>query len=744
MVESTATFNESDIDISQIDFSDLESQYQINEPELNFDNYVVCDGAPIAPESKAPMLKKVLGKLFNQAGKVIDMYMPIEDGKSKGYLIIEFENPLQANKAVKSLNGKKLDVKHTLLVNKLSDVEKYGFEDNVKDEFEEPHVEDYHSHGYLKSWLLDPSGRDQFMLHYNDTVGVFWNKKDLQPEDAIEPRAHWTSAFMKFSPKGSYLFSLFPHGVQSWGGEKFDRIKRFLHPGVRLIDFSPNENYLVTLSPEPISIPPDNHPARSQCLFSNESEGHKLVIWDLQSGLPVRTFALPPNLEKQTTMPWPLIKWSYDDKYCARMGPDALAIYSTNDEFQLLDKKPIKIEGIQDFEFSPSGVRLSTTRKNDEPEIMLSYWTPESTNQSARVSIMQLPTKQILRTINLFQVSNVKMFWQDEGKYLACKVDRHTKSKKTQFTNLEIIQLNEKDLPVEKLELKEVVNNFQWEPKGYRFVTISHLDIANPNPSAPDSILTFYDIENQKVKQTQSRKVPGGGLISVNATKKWLPFKTIKDKHSNELYFSPRGRFIAIASIKGSANTKIEFYDLDYEGEPDKIEKIDLDNSNKVSSKFKTLNDVEHRGLTNLQWEPSGRFLAGWSSSWKHKIENGYKLYTMVGKMFREELIDGFKEFEWRPRPDSLLSVNDKKKIKKNLKEYAAQFEELDAMEADAELRELILKRKRLLQEWTAWRKETVEHLKELGLINEESHAKEEVIEEIKEVILEETEEVVN
>lgn len=34
------------------------------------------------------------------------------------------------------------------------------------------------------------------------------------------------------------------------------------------------------------------------------------------------------------------------------------------------------------------------------------------------------------------------------------KVDRHTKTKKTLFCNLEIFRMNEKDYPVEVIELK--------------------------------------------------------------------------------------------------------------------------------------------------------------------------------------------------------------------------------------------------------------------------------------------------
>ncbi len=47
-----------------------------------------------------------------------------------------------------------------------------------------------------------------------------------------------------------------------------------------------------------------------------------------------------------------------------------------------------------------------------------------------------------------------KLYWQNLGDYLCVKVDRHTKTKKSIFCNLEIFRMREKDYPVEVIELK--------------------------------------------------------------------------------------------------------------------------------------------------------------------------------------------------------------------------------------------------------------------------------------------------
>ncbi|ABN67905.1 translation initiation factor eIF3 subunit [Scheffersomyces stipitis CBS 6054] len=700
---------EKQVNLDDIDFSDLEEQYEV---DVGLDNYVVVDGAPIAPEAKVPVLIKVLKKLFNTVGKVVEgdegIYMPLEDGKSKGYLFVQFETSEMAEAAIKQLHGKKLDQKHRLLVNRLSDIEKYGVEGNVAAEFVEPELPPFKSHGYLKSWLQDPQGRDQIALHHSETFGVFWNKKKSDPEPVFEPRKFFTSKYAKFSPKGTYLFSIHPQGVQSWGGADFSSIDKFMHNQVRLVDFSPNEKYMVTLSPLPITAP-DSAAERAVFPFGPESYGHKLVIWDLTTGEPARTFALPPHLEGQKEMPWPLVKWSHDDKYCARQGPGALAVYETP-SFQLLDKKLIKIDDIVDFEWAPAGVHLANN-KSENGHHLLSYWTPESSNQTARVAVMQIPTRQILRTVNLFQVSDCKMHWQSEGKLLCVKVDRHTKSGKTIFTNLEFFKTTEKDIPVEKLELKEIVINFAWEPKSERFVIISRLDDGNLNSAIPKNIIDFY-----------APDVNGKGK---SATSVYKSYKTITDKHSNTVFWSPKGRYVVVATISRS-NGEIEFFDVSF------------DDSNKnAPANVKLLKNDKFSGMTNISWDPSGRFVATWSSSWLHTIENGYKLYEFTGNLLRDDSIDQFKEFIWRPRPASLLNSADRKKVRANLREYSAQFEESDAMEADAALRELIYARRRALEDWKAYR---AKHASKAVKANE---VQAEIIEEIKEEIIEEKEEIV-
>lgn len=139
-------------------------------------------------------------------------------------------------------------------------------------------------------------------------------------------------------------------------------------------------------------------------------------------------------------------------------------------------------------------------------------------------------------------------------------------------------------------------------------------------------------------------------------------------------------------------------------------------------------------------------------------MENGYHLYTFSGHLLREEPIDQFKQWAWRPRPERLLSKDEMKNVRKNLREYSRAFEEADNAKRSSADKAVVDARRRQLEEWLAWRERTMEDLledrRELGLeevseeraalvVLEDEEAEGKVVEEIFEEILEESEEVI-
>lgn len=134
-------------------------------------------------------------------------------------------------------------------------------------------------------------------------------------------------------------------------------------------------------------------------------------------------------------------------------------------------------------------------------------------------------------------------------------------------------------------------------------------------------------------------------------------------------------------------------------------------------------------------------------------MENGYHLYDFKGELLREEPLDKFKQLLWRPRPATLLSKDEQKSIRKNLREYSKDFEEQDRIEEDKEKGAIVEERRRILSEWLAWREREAEELamdrRELGIeeVEVEDEGAEEgakVVEELVEEVLDETEEILS
>lgn len=495
------------------------------------------------------------------------------------------------------MSGVALDKQHTIYVNKLTDIERYGREGRVDETFHAPQPEPYEEREHLKAWLGDVHARDQFVMYRGDNVGVFWNKKKDPPESVVD-RQMWTEMFVKWSPLGTYLTSMHSQGVQLWGGPGWKRIVRFYHPFVNMVEYSPNENYIITWSNKPISVQEGNP------ILGAEEEGKQFLLWNVKTGALLRSFAavdvkggeVNEDGSPRKKVQWPAFKWSPDEKYVARLRPGAAIEIYELPGMGLLGKKSVKIEGVVDFEWCPATPNLAGRKTQEQ---LLCYWTPEMENQTARVSLMTVPTKEVIRTRNLFNVSDCKLHWQSEGKYLCVKVDRHTKTKKSTFTNLEFFRISEKNIPVELLEMKEVVVNFSWEPKGDRFVLIATLEAA-PGTTAvpPKTSIFFYAPEKTK---------SGLGAFRVA--------KTIEKKNSNAIYWSPKGRFVVVASVSSQQSFDLDFYDVDFEGE-----KKDAGKDKEVAANVQLMATGEHYGVTDIEWDPTGRYVASSASMWKHTV----------------------------------------------------------------------------------------------------------------------------
>jgi translation initiation factor 3 subunit B len=283
--------------------------------------------------------------------------------------------------------------------------------------------------------LADSQSRDQLAVLRHDDLQVSWFNRNgslIMAYDRAKPKG-WTETYTQWSPLGTYLASMHGPGVALWGGASFDRINRFAHPGANLIDFSPNERYLISWSPKPLEFPPGklNDPSFP---FSDDDEGNQVCVWEILTGKLMRSFAMiappasapakdgaPPEEKKRQHFVWPMFKWSGDERYLARINPGVqIQVYETPG-FGLLGKKSIKLDGVVDFDWCPIGdkdrevdaANAEAVAKGEKPgperEAILAFWVPEVTNQPAKVTLMSIPSRTTLRSKNLVNVSDVRL-----------------------------------------------------------------------------------------------------------------------------------------------------------------------------------------------------------------------------------------------------------------------------------------------------------------------------------------------
>ena len=556
-------------------------------------------------------MKKLLKKTLNTKYNPISHYelCKTEKGGTTGHLLLAFINEDEAASAASKLDGLKFDKSHRLVVHTFAELEQAAsypaeYTPPTEEELEEAIPTGMQEN--LKEWTTDALGREQIVMKAENSVTLAWAEQDRAPEPIFE-REGWTDTYTMWSPKGSYLATFHTDeddvavGVALWGGADMKKIQKFPHRGVKLIQFSPQERYLVTWS----SLPPN-----PQDLDNTQA----LMVWDILTGKSIYSSKVPKS-DASNHFTWPLYQWAGDDSSFARMTSDrsGIRIISVPD----MTKSKVDLPGVAAFAMSPTAP-------------LLAGWVPEHGDTPARIALMNTKGK-LIRHKNLFKVVSVDIHWQQKGEYLCVQVERVSKSGKTFFVNLEFFRVQDKEVPIETVRLDTRVIRFAWEPTGSRFAIIHGAALDVPRPD-----VSLYVLTKKKVDH----------------------IKTIEGKPANEIFWSPTGRHLVIAGLR-ELNGKLEFWS---------------------AQPAECLAITEHLKATTVEWDPTGRFVATYISTWSYGNENGYKLWSFSGNELRSELVDNFYQLSWRPRPDSLLNKGAWKKLKKTLHKKSIEYDRIDTV----------------------------------------------------------------
>lgn len=590
-------------------------EIEISKARLNesFGSVIVIDNLPIVDKDKFRKLEVLIQQWCTDCGEIVEFYIAATStGGTQGQAFVEYKNVADALRALKFFENKRMDAKHTLRANLWDDFQKY---EALPDEYVPPQRASFESKGSidLTSWQLDEKGRDQFVVRSGVETEIYWNdpyrmakfegrQKEYDGEETKGEGKNWTDMFVAWSTQGKYLATFHQKGIMLWGGAQFANLLRLAHNDVTHINFSPNDKYLVT----------SNSLARKEDL-------NCFQFWDVRSGNMLRAF------EKGPSAAWPAFRWSFDDKYVARAfeNDEGLIKVFEVPSMVLLDKKSFKVAGVKDLQWSPS-------------QNVLAYWVPErpeNQNTPAKVALLEIPSRKIIREKHLFNVLDIKLHWQAAGDYLSVKIERK-KTKKTVVHSFEIFHLRKKDIPVEVVEFEDNIVDFAWEPVGSRFAIIHG---SQGKGSALS--MSVYTLES-----------------------KLELVKTMPDCVATRIFWSPAGENLVLAAIGDG---------VEKEGQ---LTFINTSNFLMVCA--------THHGCNDIEWDPSGRFVITsvcQSFQTRGSVDTNYKLWNSAGQILATVADEKCYQVLWRPRPKALFTPEQENKIRADLNPKSKYWKKFEA-----------------------------------------------------------------
>ncbi|MES1906897.1 MAG: hypothetical protein MHM6MM_000124 [Cercozoa sp. M6MM] len=649
----------------------MPAKFSVPKPQLNdnMDNVVVVDSLPIVTAEKLPKLEAALKKVLSKFGTVETVHLAANE-RSLGYAFVEFTTADQANAALVGANNFSFG-KSTLSVNLFSDLAKFA---ELSEEYEKPSVKDFRSLTEKREWLLDSRARDQYLVRSRrDDVHeteLFWN--DPADGDRVlvnggekqkNQGTTWCDRFAGFSPLGTYMYTEHADGLQLWAGDDMERVGRFPHQDFKRGQFSPNEKYLITFN------------GRDRPKDAQEKGPAAFHLWDIASGRLLRPFQGGYALTRKERI-WPVFKWSFDDSLLARVEKDKIMVYDASTGFRLLDKRSLQVPEVHDCQWAPAAVPKSVTSSRK----LLAYTVPGTKSRPCEVSLVSLPSRDTVRDRHLVRSKDLRLRWHPQARYLAVSATRLTRQEKEIGTHLVIFRTHEQNVPVDELQFDEPVLDVNWEPNGNRFCVVLGQETS--------ATVRFYEIVPNKNKINMLFETPG--------------------KFANKVMWSPAGRYCCVAGL-GKMNGYLYFYDV-------KRQEILTDG-------------VMHPRATHVEWDPSGRYLASVMAQpldaasseggFRFMKNNAYKIWSHRGVELVQQQYLALLQFTWRPRPPTILSQEEQRKVRSELKStYVPAFRKEDDAIRSRREGDSAATRRVMTQSWrqlranhraraTAWKPET-------------------------------------
>jgi len=613
-----------DPDELQVRRDNASTEVRLNKtfPETVF----IC-GLPKVGAEKTSKLNNVLDKIIDKYGSNKKV-MPLnpDTNTTDGILFVTFDSAEMADNAAKQMNGFSLDKNHTFKVVKVDEFDKIT---SRSEEFRPKTNVARASRVDHRNWLADPNCREQFLLRYQQETEIYWH--DTMAGEPVlyyggerekQGGKIWCDFKVQWSPQGSYITTFHKQGINLWSGDQLQKWKvRFPHEGVKYLQFSPSEEFMLTWN--------GSH--------AMETDENAVKFFRVLTGECLRTCRTPQISPLNDRGDFPHFLWSKDGRFVAECNESTILVRDTQNEFKLLQdeegrSRSLKYENLATFQWSPK-------------DNIIALWTLEKSNNPARLVLVEIPSRVELAARCRTQVE-AKMHWQSEGDYLCLLVTKLSKTGKRGATNLEIFRIREKNIPVDIVEVRDTVKEFAWETGGNRFAVITTDDTGH-KPK-----LVFYVLVNQKCTQVCSLDLPSNSFT--------------------QIFWAPGGQYFVCAAITQGSGGDLLFGGL----MPDnKLEILHRDEHFMLTS---VEWDPSSRYVITSVTQPHPASMPDEMSGFKYQMEAGYAIWTFQGRQLYKMQKEKLFSISWRPHPPSMLSEDQQKNIKKNIKQFSKKYDALD------------------------------------------------------------------
>lgn len=68
-----------------------------------------------------------------------------------------------------------------------------------------------------------------------------------------------------------------------------------------------------------------------------------------------------------------------------------------------------------------------------------------------------------------------------------------------------------------------------------------------------------------------------------------------------------------------------------------------------------------HPGMTDIEWDPTGRFVVTAISVLSGRGDSGYQMWNFMGQLRQRHGLERFVQFQWRPSPPLELTEAEKR-----------------------------------------------------------------------------------